>query len=150
MCFASQLNQENLMCFPLWECSVVSFLFMSFLFFSSGSHSAFRTNRDAAPLSRRAAFLLSVISLTLFIYVLILSCEVEEDVSFLSLSVQILNLYSQRQVVTLHRILLLHTGFLFTDLIRVSVDFTKVHFLKDLKFKEYIEGKTICFVNVNV
>lgn len=79
MCFTSQLNQENLVCFPLRECSVVSFLFLS-----SASHSAFRTNRDAASLSRRAAFLLSVISLTLFIYVLILSCEVEGDVTFLS------------------------------------------------------------------
>lgn len=40
---------------------------------SFGSQSAFFTNLEAAPLSSLDAFFLSVISLTLFIYVLILS-----------------------------------------------------------------------------
>lgn len=41
--------------------------------FSSGSYRAPLTNRAAAPLSRRAAFFFSVISLTLFMHILILS-----------------------------------------------------------------------------
>lgn len=67
------------LCLGRFDCVVSDVVSAAFFLeaLSLGSYIAFLRKRAAAPLSRRAAFFLSVISFTLFMYVLIRSWRTE-------------------------------------------------------------------------